>query len=141
MVSEETLYLHGSFLAKGRANFEAGAGLAVVAAAPRSHSCHLGSRCRVPREGSSLRSLRRSENETSGPSRQKETKTFDFSDAAAVLDSFTLAPFFPRFPEHIKTLGLKQRLIYLQCHILALPDTRSLARFCLRGPTAMFRER
>jgi len=43
------------------------------------------------------------------------------------------ARFFPRSPGHTKTLGLRQKLIYLQCHILALPETRSLALFCLRG--------
>jgi hypothetical protein len=65
----------------------------------------------------------------------------DVQQAIPTDDSSTLARFFPRSPGHIKTLGLRQRLIYLQCHILALPETRSLALFCLRGPPAMFRER
>jgi hypothetical protein len=48
----------------------------------------------------------------------------DWLPCAPALDSSTLARFFPRSPGPIKTLGLRRRLIYLQCHILALPETR-----------------
>jgi hypothetical protein len=78
-----------------------------------------------------LKKLTKEQKRDIRPSRQKKTKTFDFSDAGAALDSSTLPRFFPRSPGHIKTLGLKQMLIYLQSHILALPETRSLALFCL----------
>src|ERR1700722_7337512 len=53
--------------------------------------------------------------------RQGEEQLVSAIDAQQAIptdDSSTPARFFPRSPGPIKTLGLRRRLIYLQCHIL-----------------------